>query len=69
MLPSRWIAEAGFQGLGRQETGPFFKDWGFRQQPNDGNLTPSRVSTAVLHRLNPVAREMPGFIGFFVRRD
>jgi hypothetical protein len=28
-----------------------------------------RVSTAVLHRPNPVAREMPGFIGFFARRD
>jgi hypothetical protein len=27
MLPSRWIAEAGFQGIGRQETGLFFKDW------------------------------------------
>jgi hypothetical protein len=25
--------------------------------------------TAVLHRPNPVAREMPGFIGFFARRD
>jgi hypothetical protein len=27
-----------------------------------------RVSTAGLHRPNPVAREMPGFIGFFARR-
>jgi hypothetical protein len=26
MPPSRWLAEAGFQGLGRQETGLFFKD-------------------------------------------
>ena len=28
-----------------------------------------RFSTAVLHRPNPVAREMPGFSGFFARRD
>jgi hypothetical protein len=31
--------------------------------------SPPWVSTAVLHRPNPVAREMPGFIGFFARRD
>jgi hypothetical protein len=60
------------QGLGRQETGLFLKDSGFRRWPNDGNLAgprvPQRVSTAVLHRPNPVARETPGFIGFFARR-
>ena len=28
-----------------------------------------RVSTAGLHRPNPADREMPGFIGFFARRD
>jgi hypothetical protein len=27
-----------------------------------------RFSTVGLHRPNPVAREMPGFIGFFARR-
>jgi hypothetical protein len=32
------------------------------------NLNPPRVSTVVLHRPNPVAREMPVFIGFFARR-
>jgi hypothetical protein len=34
----------------------------------DGNLSQPRVSTVVLHRPNPVAREMPDFIGFFVHR-
>jgi hypothetical protein len=38
MPPSRWIAEAGFQGLGRQETGLFFKDSVFRPPLNDGKL-------------------------------
>lgn len=50
----------------------FSKDSVFRREPNDGNLrqprTPTRVSTVVLHRPNPVAREMPSFTGFFARR-
>jgi hypothetical protein len=29
---------------------------------------PTRVYTVGLHRPNPVAREMPGFIGFFARQ-
>src|ERR1700682_5143636 len=29
---------------------------------------PARVSTVGLHRPNPVAREMPGFVGFFARQ-
>jgi hypothetical protein len=33
------------------------------------NWAGPRVSTVVLHRPNPVAREMPGFIGFFARRE
>ncbi len=47
------------------------KDSDFRRRRNDGSLAergPVRVSTVVLHRPNPVAREMPGFIGFFARR-
>jgi hypothetical protein len=51
----------------------FSKDSGFRRQPNDGNLRrpriPTRVYTVVLHRPKPVAPEMPGFIGFFARRN
>jgi hypothetical protein len=57
------------QGLDHQETGLFSKDSDFRHWANDGNLSRPRVSTAGLHRPNPVAREMPGFIGFFARRD
>jgi hypothetical protein len=34
-----------------------------------GGHGPYRVSTVVLHRPNLVVREMPGFIGFFARRD
>ena len=34
-----------------------------------GPRVPTRVYTVGLHRPNPVAREMPGFIGFFARRD
>jgi hypothetical protein len=60
------MLEARFRSL-------FSKDSGFREEPDDGNLRrpriPTRVSTVVLHRPNPVAREMPGFIGFFARRD
>jgi hypothetical protein len=60
------MLEAGFPT-------PVFQGLGFHEQPNDGNLIrrrdPARVSTVVLHRPNPVAREMPGFIGFFARRD
>jgi hypothetical protein len=50
----------------------FSKDSDFRRRANDGNLRrpwiPIRVSTVVLHRPNPVARETPGFIGVFARR-
>jgi hypothetical protein len=56
----------------RNQRRPRLKDSSFPGTPNDGNLrqilTTPRFSTAGLHRPNPVAREMPGFIGFFVRR-
>jgi hypothetical protein len=45
------------------------KDSDFRRRRNDGSLAgPVRVSTVVLHRPIPVDREMPGFVGLFVRR-
>ena len=50
-----------------------FKDSSFHRCFNDGRLSlPAgsiRAYTVGLHRPNPVAREMPGFIGFFARRD
>jgi hypothetical protein len=52
---------------------PVFQGFDLPRSRNGGNLggprAPIRVSTAVLHRPNPVARETPGFIGFFARRD
>ena len=49
-----------------------FKDSSFHRCFNDGRLSlPAgsiRAYTVGLHRPNPAAREMPGFIGFFARR-
>jgi hypothetical protein len=63
------MAEAGFKDSAVNKPALFSKDSDFRHRPNDGKLSQPWVSTAVLHRPNPVARETPGFIGFFARRD
>jgi hypothetical protein len=46
---------------------PFSKDSVFHRQPYNGNLKRPRPNWG-LHRPNPVAQKMPGFIGFFPRR-
>jgi len=50
---------------------PCSEGFDFHRALNDGNVSRSRVPTRVytvgLHRPNPVALEMPGFIGFFTR--
>jgi hypothetical protein len=72
-MPGWRTVVAVLQGFGTivKETIPTAGSQGFsfRRALNDGNLGGPRFSTAVLHRPKPVAREMPGFIGFFVRRD
>jgi hypothetical protein len=58
-------SRSGLPGCGKAQRK---RGGSFRRRRNDGNLAEPRVSTAVLHRPNPVAMEMPGFIGVFARR-
>ena len=73
MPPSRRTAEAGFKDSAVKKLACLPR---IRPSPGAAMVTtwpargpPIRVSTAVLHRPNPVAREIPGFIGVFARRD
>jgi hypothetical protein len=69
MPPSRRIADAGFKDSAVKKLACLPR---IRPSPGAAMVATwacPRVSTAVLHRPNPVAREMPNFIGFFARRE